>query len=84
MRKSILLLLLVLAFDVWYRAHTFGPTIAGATGANLWPRTTGPSEPLDCDEAIYAHMGRRIFRRHRSLRPARSAAAAAPTRRGPS
>jgi len=60
MRKPILILLVVLAFDVWWRAHTFAPTIAEATGLRLWPAATGPSEPLDCDEAIYAHMGRRI------------------------
>ncbi|AMV36927.1 ArnT family glycosyltransferase [Planctomyces sp. SH-PL62] len=61
MRKSILILLAILAFDAWYRAHTFGPTIAEATGLRLWPAAVGPSEPLDCDEAIYAHMGRRIL-----------------------
>lgn len=27
----------------------------------MWPVVSGPSEPLDCDEAIYAHMGRRIL-----------------------
>lgn len=57
MRKSIWMLLVVMAFAVWYRAHTFGPTV----GLRLWPVVSGPSEPLDCDEAIYAHMGRRIL-----------------------
>ncbi|OJW20294.1 MAG: hypothetical protein BGO49_05200 [Planctomycetales bacterium 71-10] len=57
MRKPIWVLLGILAFTVWYRAHTFGPTV----GLRLWPVVSGPSEPLDCDEAIYAHMGRRIL-----------------------
>ncbi|MDG3006329.1 ArnT family glycosyltransferase [Paludisphaera mucosa] len=61
MRKSILLLIAVLIFDVWYRAYTFAPTVVEATGLRAWPTATGPSEPLDCDEAIYAHMGRRIL-----------------------
>jgi len=61
MRKSILVLLAILAFAAWYRAHTFAPTIVEATGLRLWPAASGPSEPLDCDEAIYAHMGRRIL-----------------------
>ncbi len=57
MRKPIWGLIAVLVFTVWYRAHTFGPT----AGLRLWPEMSGPSEPLDCDEAIYAHMGRRIL-----------------------
>ena len=61
MRKAFLVLLAILAFDVWYRAHTFGPAIVEATGLRLWPRAVGRTEPLDCDEAIYAHMGRRIL-----------------------
>ncbi len=61
MRWSILVLVAMLCFDVWYRAHTFAPTVVEATGVNLWPATVGPSEPLDCDEAIYAHMGRRLL-----------------------
>jgi 4-amino-4-deoxy-L-arabinose transferase-like glycosyltransferase len=48
--------------DVWYRAHTFGPTVKQATGIDLWPRTIGPSEPLDCDEAAYAYIGHRLLR----------------------
>ena len=61
MRWSVLVLVAILVFDVWYRAHTFAPTVVEATGLNLWPATVGPSEPLDCDEAIYAHMGRRLL-----------------------
>ncbi len=61
MRWSILVLVAILVFDVWYRAHTFAPTVVEATGLNLWPATVGASEPLDCDEAIYGHMGRRLL-----------------------
>ncbi|MDR3621514.1 MAG: glycosyltransferase family 39 protein [Paludisphaera borealis] len=61
MRWSFLVLVAILVFDVWYRAHTFAPTVVEATGVNLWPATVGPAEPLDCDEAIYAHMGRRLL-----------------------
>jgi len=61
MRWSILVLIAILVFDVWYRAHTFAPTVVEATGLRLWPASSGPSEPLDCDEAIYAHMGRRLL-----------------------
>jgi 4-amino-4-deoxy-L-arabinose transferase-like glycosyltransferase len=62
MRRSVLILAMILVFDVWYRAHTFGPTVKQATGIDLWPRTVGPSEPLDCDEAAYAYIGHRLLR----------------------
>jgi 4-amino-4-deoxy-L-arabinose transferase-like glycosyltransferase len=61
MRWSIVVLVAILCFDVWYRAHTFAPTVALATGVNLWPGATGPSEPLDCDEAAYAYIGHRLL-----------------------
>jgi 4-amino-4-deoxy-L-arabinose transferase-like glycosyltransferase len=61
MRWSIVVLVAILCFDVWYRAHTFAPTVAQATGLNLWPWATGPSEPLDCDEAAYAYIGHRLL-----------------------
>jgi 4-amino-4-deoxy-L-arabinose transferase-like glycosyltransferase len=61
-RKSWLILAAILLFDVWLRAHTFGPTIRDACGVNLWPATIGRTEPLDCDEAAYAYIGRRIVR----------------------
>ncbi|MGP0068333.1 MAG: ArnT family glycosyltransferase [Isosphaeraceae bacterium] len=61
MRWSVLILVLLMAVDVWYRAHTFGPDVKAATGVNLWPMTVGESEPLDCDEAAYAYMGHRIL-----------------------
>jgi 4-amino-4-deoxy-L-arabinose transferase-like glycosyltransferase len=50
----------ILVVDLWYRAHTFGPTIAEATGFAPWPACSGASEPLDCDEAAYAYMGHRM------------------------
>jgi len=55
------ILALLLFFQVWYRAHTFGPTIKMATGLNLWPATIGQTEPLDCDEAAYAYIGKRLI-----------------------
>ncbi len=62
MRWARLILVLLMVLDVWYRAHTFGPDIRAATGVDLWPRTIGDSEPLDCDEAAYAYMGHRAIR----------------------
>jgi 4-amino-4-deoxy-L-arabinose transferase-like glycosyltransferase len=62
MRWSILLLIAILLVDVWYRAHTFGPSMTAATGLNLWPACIGASEPLDCDEAAYAYIGHRLLR----------------------
>jgi 4-amino-4-deoxy-L-arabinose transferase-like glycosyltransferase len=59
---SRLVLILLLLFDVWYRAHTFGPTLRDAVGVSLWPSAVGESEPLDCDEAAYAYIGHRILR----------------------
>jgi len=58
----VLVLIAILVADLWYRAHTFGPTIAEATGFVLWPACSGASEPLDCDEAAYAYMGHRMIR----------------------
>ena len=62
MRWAVLILALLMAVDVWYRAHTFGPDVRAASGIDLWPRTVGESEPLDCDEAAYAYMGHRVLR----------------------
>lgn len=50
----------LLVFDAWWRGHTFGPTLREATGPRAWPVMQGTTEPLDCDEAIYAYIGRRI------------------------
>lgn len=59
-RKSCLILLAILAFDVWLRAHTFAPTLRERYRIDLWPTTASRTEPLDCDEAAYAYIGRRI------------------------
>ena len=50
----------LLIFDVWLRAHTFGPTLRDRFGLDLWPVSGAEAEPLDCDEAAYAYIGRRI------------------------
>jgi 4-amino-4-deoxy-L-arabinose transferase-like glycosyltransferase len=61
-RWAIVVLVALLVGSVWYRAHTFAPTIIGASGVNLWPAAIGASEPLDCDEAAYAYIGHRLLR----------------------
>ncbi len=53
-------LLVVLAFDVWWRCHTIGPTIRDRFEVTLYPVTGSQAEPLDCDEAIYAYIGKRL------------------------
>lgn len=53
-------LVLLGLFCVWWRGHTFGPTIAERTGLVLWPVVRGETEPLDCDEAAYGYIGRRL------------------------
>jgi 4-amino-4-deoxy-L-arabinose transferase-like glycosyltransferase len=52
----------VLAFDVWWRCHTVGPTLRDRLGVDLYLVTGREAEPLDCDEAIYAYIGKRIAR----------------------
>ena len=61
-RWSIVILLVLVVASLWYRAHTFAPTIAAGSGVSLWPAASGASEPLDCDEAAYAYIGRRMLR----------------------
>ena len=51
-------LLLILVLDVWWRCHTIGPTIQAACGFAPYPVVVGEAEPLDCDEAAYAYIGR--------------------------
>jgi 4-amino-4-deoxy-L-arabinose transferase-like glycosyltransferase len=58
---SIVLLIVLLAGAVWYRAHTFAPTLIATSGVRLWPAAVGASEPLDCDEAAYAYIGHRLL-----------------------
>jgi 4-amino-4-deoxy-L-arabinose transferase-like glycosyltransferase len=53
-------LFLILAWDVWWRCHTIGPTVRDLTGFAPWPVVKGEAEPLDCDEAAYAYIGRRL------------------------
>ena len=49
-----------MVFDLWLRGHTFGPSLRETIGFAPYPTTGALSEPLDCDEAIYAYMGKRI------------------------
>jgi 4-amino-4-deoxy-L-arabinose transferase-like glycosyltransferase len=53
-----LLLAAILLFDVWWRGHTFGPSVRDRLGVDLWPVSGAEAEPLDCDEAAYAYIGR--------------------------
>jgi 4-amino-4-deoxy-L-arabinose transferase-like glycosyltransferase len=55
-----IVLLAILLFDVWLRGHTLGPTVKQAIGFAPWPVVRGSTEPLDCDEAAYAYIGRRL------------------------
>jgi 4-amino-4-deoxy-L-arabinose transferase-like glycosyltransferase len=57
---SKVVLLLILAWDVWWRCHTIGPTVRDSLGFAPWPVVTGEAEPLDCDEAAYGYIGRRL------------------------
>ena len=50
-----------LAFAVWWRGHTFAPTVRDLLGVAPWPVVQGEAEPLDCDEAAYAYMARRML-----------------------
>jgi 4-amino-4-deoxy-L-arabinose transferase-like glycosyltransferase len=61
MRWPRVVLIVLLVFDVWYRGHTFGPSIGGKIGTAFWPRSVGETEPLDCDEAAYAYIGHRAL-----------------------
>jgi 4-amino-4-deoxy-L-arabinose transferase-like glycosyltransferase len=54
-------LVAVLAFNVWLRGHTVGPDLRAKLGVNLYPVTGRHSEPLDCDEAVYAQIGKRLL-----------------------
>jgi 4-amino-4-deoxy-L-arabinose transferase-like glycosyltransferase len=61
-RGAWLALLAILILDVWLRGHTIGPTVRQRLGVRLWPVVAGQAEPLDCDEAAYAYIGRRVVR----------------------
>lgn len=53
-------LVAVLLLDLWLRGHTLGPAIPRWTGLDLYPVVGQEAEPLDCDEAIYAYIGKRL------------------------
>ena len=53
-------LVVILVLDVWWRCHTIGPTIRDRLGFAPYPVVVGEAEPLDCDEAAYAYIGRQI------------------------
>jgi hypothetical protein len=53
-------LLAVLVLDVWLRCHAVGPALRDRLGVDLYPVTSAEPEPLDCDEAIYGYIGKRI------------------------
>ncbi|WP_169976631.1 ArnT family glycosyltransferase [Tautonia rosea] len=55
-------LVLALIFAAWWRGHTFAPAMEDSLGLAPWPVVEGESEPLDCDEAAYAYMARRLFK----------------------
>lgn len=59
-RGNALILLLLLGFACWWRGHTFAPTVRELIGFAPWPVVRGETEPLDCDEAIYAYIGKRL------------------------
>ena len=54
-------LIAILILDVWWRCHTIGPTIRDRLGFAPYPVVVGEAEPLDCDEAAYAYIGRQIM-----------------------
>ncbi len=55
-------LLLICAADLWWRGHTLGPTVRESLGFAPYPVVVGEAEPLDCDEAVYAYVGRSLTR----------------------
>ncbi len=57
---SIIGLILVLTFTIWWRCHTVGPAFRQATGFSIYPVGDAEVEPLDCDEAIYGYIGFRM------------------------
>jgi 4-amino-4-deoxy-L-arabinose transferase-like glycosyltransferase len=48
--------------DVWLRCHAVGPALRERFGVDLYPATSAEPEPLDCDEAIYGYIGKRLAR----------------------
>lgn len=58
---TIACLAVILVFAVWWRGHTFAPSIESQFGVAPWPVVAGQTEPLDCDEALYAYMGQKML-----------------------
>ncbi len=58
-RAAIVGLFFVLIFDVWWRCHTISGSVREKIGFAPWP-VVAEAEPLDCDEALYAYMGKRM------------------------
>lgn len=61
LRWSIVALTIVLLFQVFWRSHTFGDSALYRPLISRGWAAGGSVEPLDCDEAIYAYMGRRMI-----------------------
>ncbi len=60
-RKIDVLVFFLMAFIlVWWRAHTYAPRIEQLLGLKFWAEMSGATEPLDCDEAAYGYMARRM------------------------
>jgi hypothetical protein len=55
-------LLVILLGNLWWRAHTFAPSLAEGFPLlrSFWPVVRGQTEPLDCDESAYGYMARRL------------------------
>ncbi|MEW4567898.1 phospholipid carrier-dependent glycosyltransferase [Tautonia sp. JC769] len=49
-----------LLFAAWWRGHTFAPAVESRLGVAPWPVVQGQVEPLDCDEAAYGYMARKL------------------------
>jgi len=60
-RWAIAGLVAAMVFNVAWRWHTIGPTVLSRPFEGRLVRS-GATEPLDCDEAAYAYMGRRMIR----------------------
>ncbi|MBI1324293.1 hypothetical protein GC170_14070 [bacterium] len=57
---DVILIVIMAVILVWWRAHTFAPRVDQLIGLKFWPQMSGSAEPLDCDEAAYGYMGRRM------------------------
>src|SRR5262249_35911001 len=55
-------LAVVLVVNLWLRGHALGRAVRGILGVDPYLVTSREPEPLDCDEAIYGHIGSRLAR----------------------